>query len=159
LLKSWRSQASIAVKLLKEKENQCTTVHVIKQVKVEFRVHGFSVALGKTIRFNRYVHLNMSGLFPLGQGYKGLLLPHIFKLLVLAAELFMQIKQVNSNIVWRQKIIMRTSENKLKMNIFDRVMKAPSLCLPLLHLKLKGDAFVGQSTQIFLCGMIISRSS
>jgi hypothetical protein len=38
----------------------------------------------------------MIGTFPLVRGYKGLILPHIFKLLVLAAESFMQINGVNS---------------------------------------------------------------
>ncbi len=35
---------------------------------------------------------------------------HIFKLLVLAAESFMQINQVNSVVVPQQKIIMRVNE-------------------------------------------------
>ena len=62
--------------------------------------------------------------------------PHVFKLLVLAAESFMQINGVNSVIVPRQKIIMRvnelcsiTSEGKPKTSIFDRVMRLTNISL------------------------------
>ncbi len=62
--------------------------------------------------------------------------PHIFKLLVLAAESFMQINDVNSVIVPRQKIIMRvnelcsiTSERNPKRSIFDRVMRLTNVSL------------------------------
>jgi hypothetical protein len=60
-----------------------------------FRARGFGITLSK-VTINRYVRINMIGTFPLVRGYKGLIPPHIFKLLVLAAELFMQINGVNS---------------------------------------------------------------
>jgi hypothetical protein len=100
----------------------------------------------------------MIGTFPrLVRGYEGLIPPHIFKLLVLAAESFMQINDVNSVIVPWQKIIMRVnelcsiaSEGKPKTSIFDRVMRSTtSLSMPLLRLKSRRDAFAGQRMQIF----------
>jgi len=102
---------------------------VIKQVEGEFRAPGFGITLSKAT-INQYVHINsMIGTLPLVRGYEGLIPSHAFKLLVLAAESFMQINQVNSVIVPRQKIIMRvkelwgvTSERKPKTSIFDRVM-------------------------------------
>jgi hypothetical protein len=56
--------------------------------------------------------------------------------------------------------LQRDFRKKMKMSIFDRVMKSMniSLSVPLLHLKPRRDAFVGQGTKIFLCGLIISRS-
>ena len=103
-------------------------MQVIEQVKGEFRALGFGVTLSK-VTINRYVRINMIGTFPLLRGYEGYIPPHVFKFLVLAAESFMQINQVNSVIVPRQKIIMRvkelwgvTSERKPKTSIFDRVM-------------------------------------
>jgi hypothetical protein len=47
------------------------------------------------------------GLLSKGTGFANL---HVFKLLVLATESFMQINQVNSHFVPRQKIIMRVNE-------------------------------------------------
>jgi hypothetical protein len=83
---------------LKEKENQRMAAQVINQVEGEFTAHGFGVTLSTTT-INKYVRLNMTGMFPLIQGYKGLQPLHVFKLLVLAAKSFMQINQVNSIIV------------------------------------------------------------
>jgi hypothetical protein len=79
----------------------------------------------------------MIGTFPrIVRGYEGLIPPHIFKLLVLAAESFMQINDFNSVIVPWQKIIMRvnelcsiTSEGKPKTSIFDRVMRSTNVSL------------------------------
>jgi hypothetical protein len=70
--------------------------------------------------WNQGISSKVAGLLPL----------HVFKLLVLAAKsIFMQINQVNSIVIPQQKIIMR------------------SLSVPLLGLKSRRDAFVGQSTQ------------
>jgi hypothetical protein len=109
---------------------------VIEQVEGEFRAPGFGVTLSK-VTINQYVHINsMIGTLPLVRGYKGLIPSHVFKLLMLAAESFMQINLVNSVIVPRQKIIMRvnelcgvTFERKPKTSIFERVMRSTNVSL------------------------------
>jgi hypothetical protein len=84
-----------------DKENHPqTTMQVIAQVEGKFRVCGFKVVLSKRT-INRYNYDNMFGIKPLSRGYKGLLLRHIFNLLVLAVELFLQINQVNSVVIKR----------------------------------------------------------
>jgi hypothetical protein len=131
-----RATTLVAEERGKEKENQRTTAQVIEQVEGEFRVRGFGVTLSK-VTINLYVRKNMIGTFPrLVRGYEGLIPPHIFKLLVLAAESFMQINDFNSVIVPWQKIIMRvnelcsiTSEGKPKTSIFDRVMRSTNVSL------------------------------
>ncbi len=53
-----------------EKENRRTAAEVIEQVEGEFRARSFPVTLSK-LTINRYVALNMIGMFPLARGYEG----------------------------------------------------------------------------------------
>ena len=77
------------------KENRQSTVQVIAQVEREFRARGHGVTLSKNT-INRYVQLGMVGTFPLSRGYEGTMPRHAFDLLVLAAESYIQISNVNS---------------------------------------------------------------
>jgi hypothetical protein len=45
---------------------------------------------------NRYVALDMAGMFPLARGYEGTMPRHAFDLLVLTVESCIQVCQVNS---------------------------------------------------------------
>jgi len=51
----------------------------------------------------------MVGTFPLARGYEGTVLPHAFNLLVLGAESFIQINQVNSVVVERPHILTKST--------------------------------------------------
>jgi hypothetical protein len=90
-----RATTLIAEERTKEKENRRTTAEVIEQVEWEFRARGFPVMLSKPT-INRYVALNMIGMFPLTRGYEGAMPHAAFELLVLATKSFIKIKQVNS---------------------------------------------------------------
>jgi hypothetical protein len=82
----------------KPKDVHRTTVQVIQQVDGEFSAHGYGIILSiPTI--NQYIALGMVCTFPLTQGCDGTMLPHSFNLLVLVAELFIQINKVNSGMV------------------------------------------------------------
>ncbi len=88
-----------------DKENHpWTTTQAIAQVEGEFKAHGFKVVLSK-LTINRYIHDNMIGTKPLSWGYEGLLLRHMFDLLVLTVELFLYISQVNSVVIERNQIV------------------------------------------------------
>ena len=140
---------------------------MIKQVEGEFRAPGFGIILSKAT-INQYVHINcMIGTLPLVRGYEGLIPSHTFKLLVLAAESFMQINQVNSVIVPWQKIIMRVNElcgvifeRKPKTSIIDRVMRLTNVSLnAIVAPQVKERCICRKTYAIFLRGSIISRSS
>jgi hypothetical protein len=85
------------------------TVQAIEQVEGEFRARRLGVTLSKAT-INQYMHLNMIGTSPFFGGYDGFLPLHVFKLLVLVAESFIQINQVNSDVVPWQKIIMQVNQ-------------------------------------------------
>jgi len=67
---------------------------IITEVEEEFRARGFEVPLSKTT-VNRYVWNDMIRSAPLTRGYEGIIPKAAFKLLVLAVELYIQIKQLN----------------------------------------------------------------
>jgi hypothetical protein len=90
-----RATTLVAEERAMPKEDHQTTVHVIVQVKGEFRARGYGMTLSKNT-INRYVALNMIGTFSLARGYKGMMPKHAFELLVLAVELYIQISNVNA---------------------------------------------------------------
>jgi hypothetical protein len=59
---------------------------------------------------NRYVVLNMIGMFPLARGYEGAMPSAAFELLVLPAESFIKIKQVSSEHIERQMLMIMFNE-------------------------------------------------
>jgi hypothetical protein len=79
----------------------------------------------------------MIGTFPLARGYEGAMPQAAFELLVLAAESFIKIKQVNSKeITWNMLMIMFNklcgvtfSEKRVKETMFERVMWATNVSL------------------------------
>ena len=77
-----------------KKENACPTATAIAQVEGEFKARSFAVSLAKST-VNRYIQNDMVGSAPLARGYEGIIPKAVFKLLVLAVESFIQIKQVN----------------------------------------------------------------
>ena len=90
-----RATTLVAEERALPKENRQSTVQVIAQVEREFRARGHGVTLSKNT-INRYVQLGMVGTFPLSRGYEGTMPRHAFDLLVLAAESYIQIRNVNS---------------------------------------------------------------
>ena len=112
---------------------------MIEQVEGEFRAHGFGVTLSK-VTINRYMRINMIGTFPLVWGYEGLILPHVFKLLVLAAKSFMQINQFGV-----------TSERKPKTGIFDRVMRSTNASLNAIVVPQVEERCIHWTTYANLC--------
>jgi hypothetical protein len=119
----------VAEERTKEKENRCMTAEVIEQVEWEFRARGFPVTLSK-LTINRYVALNMIGTFPLARGYEGAMPHAAFELLVLAAESLIKIKQVNSEHIKRQMLMIMFNklcgvtslEKRVKKTMFERVI-------------------------------------
>ncbi len=99
----------VAEERTKEKENRRTTVEVIEQVEWGFRARGFPVTLSKPT-IDRYVMLNMIGMFPLARGYEGAMPHAAFEFLVLATESFIKIKQVNSEHIKRQMLMIMFNE-------------------------------------------------
>ncbi len=112
------------------------TAEVIEQVEGEFRARGFSVTLSKP-SINQYVALNMIDTFCLARGYEGAMPHAAFELLVLAAESFIKIKQVNSKeITWNMLMIMfnelygvTSLEKRVKETMFERGMRATNVSL------------------------------
>ena len=88
----------------KEKENACLMLSIIMKVEGEFRARGFEVSLSKAT-VNRYVRNDMLGSEPLARGYEEIIPKAAFKLLVLAIELFMQIKQLNCKVIVRKQLL------------------------------------------------------
>ena len=89
-----RATMLVAAEREQEKESAHPTATVIAQVEGEFKARGFAVKLTKST-VNRYVQRDMVGTTPLTRGYEGIIPKAVFKLLVLAIESFIQIKQVN----------------------------------------------------------------
>ena len=79
----------------------------------------------------------MIGTFPLARGYEGLMPHAAFELLVLAAESFIKIKQVNSKVIERQQLKIMFSElcgvndsgKRVKENMLERVLQATNVLL------------------------------
>ncbi len=131
-----RATTLVAEERTKEKENHRTTAEVIEQIEWKFRACGFPATLSK-LTIKQYVMLNMIGTFPLARGYEGAMPHAAFDLLVLAAESFIKIKQVNSkHIEWQMLMIMlnelcgvTSSEKSVKEIMFKRVIWATNVLL------------------------------
>jgi hypothetical protein len=100
---SWATML-IAAEREQEKENTRPTATVITQVEGEFKARGFAVKLTKST-VNRYIRRDMVGTAPLTRGYEGIIPKAVFKLLVLAVESFIQIKQVNYEVIPRKQLL------------------------------------------------------
>jgi hypothetical protein len=131
-----RATTLVAEERAKEKENRRTTAEVIEQVEGGFRACSFPVTLSKPT-INQYVALNMIGTFPLAQGYEGAMPHAAFELLVLAAESFMKIKQLKSEEITRNMLMIMfnelcrvtPSEKRVKKTMFERVMQVTNVLL------------------------------
>ena len=114
----------------KEKEKACTTLPIITKVEGEFRARGFEVSLSKAT-VNRYVWNDMIGSAPLTRGYKGIITKAAFKLLVLAVESFIQIKQLTCKVIVRKQLLVVVNKmcgiasiDRIEENMLDRVMRS-----------------------------------
>jgi hypothetical protein len=131
-----RATTLVAEERTKEKENRRMTAEMVEQVEWEFRARGFPVTLSKPT-INRYVVLNMIGTFPLTWGYEGAMPHAAFELLMLAAESFIKIKQVNSEHIKRQMLMIMFNklcgvtslEKRVKETMFERVIRATNVSL------------------------------
>ncbi len=95
---------------------------MIKQVKGEFRVHGYCINLHKNT-VNWYVANEKIGTFPLTWGNEGTMLQHAFNLLVIEVESFIQINQVN-NVVVLTAAVTDDSQHVLRCHIVGMQNKA-----------------------------------
>ena len=102
---------------------------IITKVEGEFRARGFEVLLSKTT-VNRYVRNDMIGSASLARGYKGIILKAAFKLLILAIELFMQIKQLNCDVIVQKQLLVVVNKmcgiasiDHIKENMLNQVMR------------------------------------
>jgi len=100
-----RATTLVAEERALPKEDRRSTAQVIAQVEGEFRARGHGATLNKNT-INRYVQLGMVGTFPIARGYCGMMPRHAFDMLVLAAESFIQINQVNSVVVEQSELKM-----------------------------------------------------
>jgi hypothetical protein len=114
----------------KEKENACPTQSIITKVEGEFHARGFEVSLSKAT-VNRYVRNDMIGSAPLVRGYEGIIPKAAFKLLVLAVESYIQIKQLNCEVIVRKQLLVVVNKmcgiasiDRIKENMLDRVMRS-----------------------------------
>jgi hypothetical protein len=131
-----RATTLVVEERAKEKENRRTTAEVIEQVEGEFRAHIFPVMLSKPT-INRHVVLNMIGTCPLARGYEEAMPHAAFELLVLAKESFIKIKQVNSEKITRNMLMIMfnklcgvtSSEKRVKETMFERVMRTTNVSL------------------------------
>jgi hypothetical protein len=125
-----RATTLVAAEREQEKENALPTATVIAQVEGEFKACGFAVKLTKST-VNRYVWRDMVGTAPLTRGYEGIIPKAVFKLLVLAVESFIQIKQVNCEVIPRKQLLVTvnklcgiaSSGNRIKENMLERVIE------------------------------------
>jgi len=73
---------------------------------------------------------------PLARGYEGIIPKAVFKLLVLAVESFIQIKQVNCEVVVRKQLLVAVNKlcgiasgDRIKENMLERVMRSTTVSL------------------------------
>ncbi len=85
---------------------------------------------------NRYIQNNMASTASLSRGYEGIVPKAVFKILVLAVELCIQIKQINCKVIVRKQLVVIVnvlcgiiSGNCLTENIFERVMRLTEVSL------------------------------
>ena len=125
----------IAAKREQKKDNARPAATVITQVEGEFKVHGFAVKLAKSTD-NRYIHNDMVRTAPLARGYEGIITKAVFKLLVLAVESFIQIKQVNCEVIVRKQLLVVVNKlcdiasgDRIKENMLERVIRLMTVSL------------------------------
>jgi hypothetical protein len=127
--------AMILVAAAREKKNHGPMRSILKQVERKFAVQGHPVSLNtKTV--NRYVQNDMVGCTPLSRGYKDIIPKAAFDLLVLAIESFIQIKQLNSEVIVRKQLLIVLNELCgiksdicVKENMLKRVMVATTVSI------------------------------
>jgi hypothetical protein len=128
-------RATILVAMVREKENHGPTRSIVKQVEREFAAQGHPVSLNtKTV--DCYMQNDLIGCAPLTSGYEGVIPKAAFNLLVLAIELFIQIKQLNSDVIVRKQLLIVLNELCgiksdicVKENMLERVMAATTISL------------------------------
>ena len=85
---------------------------------------------------NHYIRKDMASTAPLSRGYEGIVPKAVFKMLVLAVESCIQIKQINCKVIVRKQLVVIVnvlcdiiSGNCLTENIFERVMSLTEVSL------------------------------
>jgi hypothetical protein len=123
-----RATTLIATERGKEKENACPTQSILTKVEGEFRARGFDVSLSK-VTVNRYVRNGMVGSAPLARGYEGIIPKAALKLLVLTVESYIQIKQLNCEMIVRKQLLVVVNKmcginsiDRIKENMLDRLV-------------------------------------
>jgi hypothetical protein len=118
-------------------ETRLTTSMVIAQVKGEFKERGFTVRLTKPT-INRQVAAGKVGEVPPPKGYEGMIPLHVFKLLVVAVESFIQINQANCVVLEGNNVIRAVNDccgvssagsEELKKSLFLCVMRSTNVSL------------------------------
>ena len=119
----------IAAERGREKENACLTLSIITKVEGEFPARGFEVSMSKAT-VNCYVWNEMIGSAPFARGYEGIIPKAAFKLLVLAVESFMQIKQLNCKVIVQKQLLVVVNKmcsiasiDSIKENMLDGLMR------------------------------------
>ena len=74
------------------------------------------------------------GSAPLARGYEGIIPKAIFKLLVLAVESFIKIKQVNCEVIVQKQLLVAVNKlcgiasgDRIKENMLERVMRSTTV--------------------------------
>ena len=127
-----------AAKRTQAKENCHPMQSAVVQVEREFKVSGFAVLLrSKTV--NCYVRNDMAGSAPLLRGYKGIMPKAVFKLLVLAVESFIQIKQMHCEAIVRKQLVVVANElcaivsgNRIKENMLEQMLPTTTVSLDVM---------------------------
>ncbi len=85
---------------------------------------------------NCYIQNDMVGTAPLARGYEGIIPKAVFKLLVLVIESFIQIKQVNCEVIVQKQLLVVVNKlcgivsgDRIKENMLERVMRSPTVSL------------------------------
>jgi hypothetical protein len=87
----------------------------------------------------------MIGSAPLARGYEGIIPKAAFKLLVLAVESYIQIKQLNCEVIVRKQLLVVVNKmcgiasiDRIKENMLDRVMRSTPVSFdPIVALPVK----------------------
>ena len=109
--------AMILVAAAREKENHGPTRSILKQVERKFATRGNPVSVNIKI-VNHHLQNGMVGCTPLKSGYEGVIPKAAFDLLVLAVELFIQIKRLNSKVIMRKQLLIVLNELRgIKLDI------------------------------------------
>jgi hypothetical protein len=125
---------------VRDKDNLGPTRSIVKQVERKFATHGNPVSLNiKTV--NRHLQNGMVGCAPLKSGYKGVIPKAAFDLLVLAIELFIQIKRLNSKVIMRKQLLIVLNEPcEIKLDIHMKERRQRDCSTSMLRWPLKRGA-------------------